>query len=225
MQEVRFTICPEDCWVCKVSDRFPDITGEVLSFNQVAGLGRWNSQNRKDLTKAFVYAKRHRYVSALERIHLSETSLVTSAVCQCPLETRIHRLLPRYGYFYLYPKPISFENGEKHYRILVPNDNQFPQFIEEMEKRVGEVNLTYKSPIAKIEPEISTAAARGILSKLTPRQKEALQVAYRSQYYDSPRKTTMQKMGSQMAIGKSTFQTHLRKAESKILESIMDHAH
>ena len=224
MHEVRFTICPEDCWVCQVSERFPEVTGEVLSFNQVAGLGRWNSQSKTDLTKAFAYAKRHRYVSALERIHLSETSLVTSAVCQCPLETRIHRLLPRFGYFYRYPKPISFENGEKHYRILVPNDNRFPQFIEEMEKRVGEVNLTYKSPLAKIEPEISTDARR-ILSKLTPRQKEALQVAYRSQYYDHPRKTTMQKMGCQMAIAKSTFQTHLRKAERKILESIMDRAH
>ena len=224
MHEVRFTICPEDCWVCQVSERFPEVTGEVLSFNQVAGLGRWNSQNKTDLTKAFVYAKRHRYVSALEPIHLTETSLVISAVCQCPLETRIHRLLPRFGYFYHYPKPISFENGAKHYRILVPNDNRFPQFIKEMENRVGEVNLRYKSPLAKIEPEISTDARR-ILSKLTPRQKEALQVAYRSQYYDHPRKTTMQKMGCQMAIAKSTFQTHLRKAERKILESIMDRAH
>lgn len=225
MHEVRFSICPEDCWVCQVSERFPEVTGEVLSFNQVAGLGRWNSQSKTDLTKAFAYTKRHRYVSALERIHLSETSLVTSAVCQCPLETRIHRLLPRFGYFYHYPKPISFENGEKHYRILVPNDNRFPQFIEEMENRVGEVNLTYKSSVPTTEPEISTAAARRILSRLTQRQKEALQVAYRSQYYDSPRKTNMQKMGSQMAITKSTFQTHLRKAEGKILESIMDHAH
>jgi len=224
MHEVRFTICPEDCWVCQVSERFPEVTGEVLSFNQVAGLGRWNSKNKTDLTKAFAYAKRHRYVSALERIHLSETSLVTSAVCQCPLEIRIHRLLQRFGYFYHYPKPISFENGEKHYRILVPNDNRFPQFIEEMENRVGGVNLTYTSSTPNIGPEISTAT-EGVLSRLTPRQKEALQIAYRSQYYDHPRKTTMQKMGSQMAISKSTFQTHLRKAERKILESIMDRAH
>ena len=224
MHEVRFTICPEDCWVCQVSERFPDVTGEVLSFNQVAGLGRWTSQNKKDLTNAFTFAKHHKYVSALERIDLSKTSLVTTAVCRCPLETRIHRLLPRYGYFYHYPKPISFENGEKHYRILVPNDNQFPQFIEEMESRVGEVNLTYKSPAPNIAPDTSTATEE-VLSRLTPRQKEALQVAYRSRYYDHPRKTTMEKMASGMGIAKSTFQTHLRRAERRILGSIMDHAH
>ena len=222
MQEVRFTICPEDCWVCQVSERFPEVTGEVLSFNQVAGLGRWNSRNRKDLTRAFAYAKRHRHVSTLEQIHLSETSIVTSAVCKCPLETRIHRLLPRYGYLYHHPKPISFMNGEKHYRILIPRDNQFPQFIEEMESRVGEVNVTYKSA-SDVEPEINIPARR-ILSKLTPRQKEALQLAYKDQYYGKPRKTTMEKLANEMAISKSTFQTHLRKAEREILESIMDHA-
>ena len=220
MQEVRFSICPKDCWVCQVSERFPEVTGEVLSFNQVAGLGRWTSQSKRYLTDAFAYAKRHKHVSSLEPISLSENTLVTSAVCQCPLETRIHRLLPRFGYFYHCRKPISFEHGKKHYRILVPNDNQFPEFVETMEDRVGEVSLTYKSPILNSAPEISTAAARSILSRLSPRQKEALRLAYRSQYYDHPRKTTMQKMASEMTIAKSTFQTHLRKAEGKILESI-----
>jgi len=224
MHEVRFSICPQDCWVCQVSERFPEVTGEVLSFNQVAGLGRWKSHNRKDLANAFAFAKRHKHVSALEQIHLGDDCLVTSAVCKCPLETRIHRLLPRYGYFYLYPRPISFENGNKHYRILVPNDNQFPQFIEEMEDRVGEVDLTYKSTASEIDPYASTASGRA-LSRLTPRQKEALQLAYRKEYYDHPRKTTIQNMASEMAIGKSTFQTHLRKAEKRILEAIMENAH
>ena len=158
----------------------------------------------------------------MELIQLSETSLVTRAVCKCPLETRIHRLLPRYGYFYHYSKPISFMNGEKHYRILIANDNHFPQFIEEMENRVGKVEVTYKSA-PDIKPEATTTAS-GILSRLTPRQKEALQLAYRDRYYDKPRKTTMEKLANEMAISKSTFQTHLRKAEKTILESIMDHA-
>lgn len=221
MFEVRFSICPEDCWVCKVSEKFPEVTIEVLSFNEHVGLGKWSCLDKADLTDAFTFARSHRYVSALEPVHLGENSLVTKAVCQCPLESRVHRLLPRFGYFYLFPKPIWFLNGMKHYRILVPEHGQFSKFMEEMGERFGDIRLTYKAPILDIEELHATLVGR-ILSKLSPRQREALQRAYSNQYYEYPRKNTLEKMARDMAIGKSTFQSHLRKAENKIIRSILE---
>ena len=221
MFEVRFSICPEDCWVCNVSEKFPEVAIEVLSFNEHVGLGKWSCRDRADLTDAFAFARSQRYVSALEPLHLGENSLVTKAVCRCPLESRVHRLLPRFGYFYFFPKPIWFLNGRKHYRILVPEHSQFSKFIEEMEERFGDIKLTYKSPIPNFE-ELHATLVGGILSKLSPRQREALQRAYRNQYYEYPRKNTLEKIAQDMGIGKSTFQSHLRKAENKIIHSIME---
>ena len=221
MFEVRFSICPEDCWVCKVSERFPEVAIEVLSFNEHAGLGKWNCRDKADLTNAFAFAKSHRYVSALQRIHLGENSLVTKAVCRCPLESRVHKILPRFGYFYFFPKPIWFLNGMKHYRILVPEHSQFSDFIEEMGERFGDIKLTYKSSIVNIDEPHATLVER-ILSELSPRQREALQRAYSNSYYEYPRRSTLEKMARDMAIGKSTFQSHLRKAENRIIHSIME---
>lgn len=221
MFEVRFSICPENCWVCSVSERFPEVAIEVLSLNEQVGLGKWSCRDKADLTDAFAFARSQRYVSALERIHYGGNSLVTKAVCRCPFESRVHKLLPKFGYFYLFPKPIWFLNGMKHYRILVPEHSQFPEFIEEMGERFGDIKITYKSPILNIE-ECNATLAERTLSKLSPRQREALQKAYSNSYYEYPRQITLEKMARDMAIGKSTFQSHLRKAENKIIRSIVE---
>jgi hypothetical protein len=38
MFEARFSVCPEDCWVCDVPERFPQVAIEVLSLNENTGL-------------------------------------------------------------------------------------------------------------------------------------------------------------------------------------------
>jgi len=136
------------------------------------------------------------------------------------LESRAHRLLPRFGYFYFFPKPIGFSNGRKHYRILVPEYSQFSKFVEAVEERLGDMRLTYKSRILNPN-ELQVTLVDRILSKLSPKQNEALHMAYNSRYYECPRGNTLEKMARDVAIGKSTFQSHLRKAENKIIHFIM----
>ncbi len=221
MFEVRFSVCPEDCWVCNVSERFPEVAIEVLSFNGHIGLAKWTCQDETELADAFTFAKSHKYVSSLKNLHSGEGPLVTRAVCRCPLKSRVHKLLPNFGYFYLFPRPIWFLNGLKHYRILVPTYGSFPRFVKEMEERFGKIKLEYKSPVFDIEEIYATPTER-ILSKLSPRQMEALKKAFFNQYYAYPRKCTLESLAHGMAIGKSTFQSHLRKAENKIIHSIME---
>lgn len=57
------------------------------------------------------------------------------------------------------------------------------------------------------------------LEELTDRQREALQAAYRSGYFDWPRETTAEEVADRMGIAGSTFHSHLRKAEAKLVES------
>ena len=59
--------------------------------------------------------------------------------------------------------------------------------------------------IVKIEPE------------LTKKQKDAISLAIKNGYYNVPRKTSVEKLAKLSNLSFSTFQVHLRKAESKLI--------
>ena len=69
--------------------------------------------------------------------------------------------------------------------------------------------------IAKYFPE------KSILSKLTRKQLETLLLAYKSGYFDSPRRGTLRELAEMLNLSPSTVKEHLRKAQRKILEEII----
>jgi DNA-binding CsgD family transcriptional regulator len=60
-----------------------------------------------------------------------------------------------------------------------------------------------------------------LLSKLTPRQRQMLLTAYALGYYDVPRRITSDELSRHLKVDKSTIVEHLRKAERKLIGSII----
>jgi len=60
-----------------------------------------------------------------------------------------------------------------------------------------------------------------LLSKLTARQRQMLLTAYALGYYDVPRKISSDELSRQLKVDKSTIVEHLRKAERKLIGSII----
>jgi predicted DNA binding protein len=60
-----------------------------------------------------------------------------------------------------------------------------------------------------------------VLPKLTNKQKQALDLAMKYDYYEYPRKIKLEKLAKFMKISLSTYQAHLRKAERKILPFVI----
>ncbi|MHC3439104.1 bacterio-opsin activator domain-containing protein [Natrialbaceae archaeon A-gly3] len=60
--------------------------------------------------------------------------------------------------------------------------------------------------------------------RLTPRQREILQLAYRSGYFESPRVQTGQELSEALDLSQSTFNHHLRGAERRIFEVVFGNA-
>lgn len=59
------------------------------------------------------------------------------------------------------------------------------------------------------------------LASLTPRQRELLELAYRSGYYRSPAAITLDRIGGLVGISKAAVSKHLRSAERKLLAAVL----
>ncbi len=56
-----------------------------------------------------------------------------------------------------------------------------------------------------------------IYPKLSPKQKEAIELAVKQGYYDYPRKVYLEKLAKMSKIKRSTYQENLRRAEKKLV--------
>src|SRR5919107_2530591 len=68
---------------------------------------------------------------------------------------------------------------------------------------------------------IDTKGGASLLSKLTPRQRQMLLTAYALGYYDVPRRISSDELSRHLKVDKSTIVEHLRKAERKLIGSII----
>ncbi|KUK27899.1 helix-turn-helix domain-containing protein [Thermococcus sp.] len=59
------------------------------------------------------------------------------------------------------------------------------------------------------------------LSKLTGKQLETLLLAYKSGYFDDPRRITLRELAEMLNLSPSTVKEHLRKAQRKIFEELI----
>jgi predicted DNA binding protein len=71
--------------------------------------------------------------------------------------------------------------------------------------------LTFK------EEKISNISFTRLLPELTDKQKIAMDLAVDNGYYGFPKSINMEKLAKMMKVSYSTYQAHLKKAESKIL--------
>jgi len=96
----------------------------------------------------------------------------------------------------------------------------------DIRRAVDVVSTAYPNSelVAKRERTLSTGGARSLtqqtLEKLTPRQREVLEVAYHRGYFDSPKKTTGEELAAEFGFSPSAFHRHIRAAERTLFDTI-----
>ncbi|UPM44620.1 helix-turn-helix domain-containing protein [Halocatena salina] len=78
-----------------------------------------------------------------------------------------------------------------------------------------EVDVTLERTGA-YQPDMSDPAG-----KLTDRQKEVLRTALAAGYYEIPRRATQRDLATELGLSRGTIGDHLRRAEAKIIRSII----
>ncbi len=119
---------------------------------------------------------------------------------------------PLYQYNIIHTKPIFISSeGKEIWSVASKNKENLMNFYKVLKKLRNAKMLFIKNKkvnnisIAQIHPE------------LTSKQKQAINLAIEEGYYSIPRKIDVKDLAKKSNLAFSTYQTHLRKAESKLI--------
>lgn len=102
--------------------------------------------------------------------------------------------------------------------VTVPDE----EAVLELADAVDEVN-----DVRIVEGESTTrwlpgSSIRVDVGTLTPKQWEALELAFEEGYYDQPRSVDLESLANDLSISKSAVSQRLRSAEATIVEGVLD---
>ena len=117
---------------------------------------------------------------------------------------------------FFYVKPIT----------ILPTREEILEFAswdrDKLMKKVEMAQKKYGAKLLKIEQKkLGTLSIFNFIPEITKKQKQAIEIALDSGYYACPRKIDLRKLAKKMGISLATYQVHLRKAEAKILPSVL----
>jgi len=126
---------------------------------------------------------------------------------------------------------IEYKEAKKFYNkniiftqpFLVENNLMWTIVVSSFEKKYLEELIKVVEKFHKIKvhyvqkKKIKNISFRAEALELSSGQKKAIDIAMRSGYYDFPRKTSIKKLAKLSGLGFTTFHTHLRKAEKKLM--------
>lgn len=161
-------------------------------------------------------------VGVQERIeNRDETILVTDDCLREHEYGLIEPFLDRHGCLLLYP--LRYENGEKVCRILSISPSTLTECFHELVEADIPVTVESKREVgSSIEAERPLLAPHDIVPTLTDRQSEVIHYAFENGYYEIPRRLTTEEIADEIGVKRRTAEEHLRRAENKLLASVID---
>ncbi len=106
--------------------------------------------------------------------------------------------------------PVLQEKGYEVWEIGSWEKKTLTGFLEKIKEFA-------KVEILKLKKESPKLIIHQALPKMTAKQESAYQLAQELGYYEYPRKVSVEKLAKKAKIPRTTFQAHLRKAESKVM--------
>ena len=113
---------------------------------------------------------------------------------------------------YLFP-PVGIGDGKIKFSFL-GSEQQIKEFME----RIDSIGIHYRV-VLLADANFSPTSP---MNQLTEKQREVLIAAYKSGYYDIPRKITTEQLAKKLGLVDSTVVEHLRKAEQRLMTQILE---
>ncbi len=119
-------------------------------------------------------------------------------------------------------RSLTIEMGTATAVVVLPETADVREFVEGVKQDMPDIELLARRSQTR-SLDTAQRLQTAFEERLTPRQQEILQLAYRSGYFESPRIQTGKDLSAALDISQSTFNHHLRGAERTLLEVVFDH--
>lgn len=181
----------------------------------------WNIGDTEQPTLLFaIEGNPNRIESELDaQSHLTEYELIPIDPARFYLRVRPKPTPLTRGLFQMYMDgdlviihPVIYQGGSAQVSLLgEPADLQ-----KAVDSFSSGLNVTVEQ-VSDFLPRTDT-----IISRLSPRQREALDIAFELGYYQYPRQATHADIGDRIGCAPNTVSVHLQKAESKVLSAVVE---
>jgi len=111
----------------------------------------------------------------------------------------------------LHVLPVIYERGWEYYRVIAFRHKDLKNLLQRLEEMNFTVEVLRKVPFDGFIASSLTLTADALFSDLT----------YSHGYYRLPRKTDVKTIASRKRVPRTTFQEHLKKAENKLVASLI----
>jgi predicted DNA binding protein len=116
--------------------------------------------------------------------------------------------------------PEIYFGGWEEYRVIGFRENDYKNMFLELGK-LGPVEVIQKKAVAEKSLRDSfVISISSVFSELTDKQVGTLLSALDYGYYQIPKKMTAEEIAGKHKVPRTTFEEHLRKAESKVLRAM-----
>jgi len=111
----------------------------------------------------------------------------------------------------------QMEDGREAWPLVVEMDRAgLGRRLDDIRKEYdAEITVEQVSPASRTQPRSSFQTR---FDELTPRQRQAYDLARANGYYEWPRETSVQELADELGVSKTTFLEHLRLAENQLLD-------
>ena len=139
--------------------------------------------------------------------------------CSCTIENSVSKHIDDLGL--LHVSPVIYEQGWEYYRVIAFRHEDINRLLQRFKDKGFVFEILRKVPFDGFIASSLTLTADALFSDLTEKQMDALLTAYGNGYYRFPRRTDVQTIAAKKRVPRTTFQEHLKKAENKIVASLV----
>jgi len=118
-------------------------------------------------------------------------------------------------------RSLAIDAGTVTAVVELPDTADVSTVLTAIRRSVPDVELLARQTRTR-SPDAELTLQTSFEERLTPRQQEVLQLAYRSGFFQSPRLQTGRELADALDLSQSTFNYHLRGAERTLFELVFD---
>ena len=131
------------------------------------------------------------------------------------VDTAFHHLILGGTVFFL--RPVLAYGGWEYWTL----GSLQKRHLLEIFKKVKSIGLKTEIYLQSLRQMPINILLPSVFTSLTKKQLEAIRAASKFGYYEYPRKSSAEDISKRLHVPRSTFQEHLKKAESKLMASLL----